>query len=59
MKKYIPNFILQKWYEYQYRDIDPTLCCCGEDMSAIQLRCFAQCRSAKEYAVTCSIELER
>jgi hypothetical protein len=41
---------------WKYRNIDPELCCCGDQMGEGGFMChYGGCRSAKEYAITCYV----
>lgn len=45
-----------KFYTWLYSDIDPNVCCCGMDISkGSRWACGTNCRSEKEYMVTCAV----
>ena len=49
------NFFKKLWLLWQYRHIDPDVCCCGGNVSEGGYGCPASCRSANEYAISSAL----
>jgi hypothetical protein len=57
--KLLKRAVLKRWLEFQYRNQDGSVCCCGDDMDLAHpgLSCPGYCRSLKDYVI--DKELER
>lgn len=52
----IIRWIHKTYLNWKFRKVDPEICCCGEMYGTGGSICaHGGCRSAKEYAITCSL----
>ena len=57
--KRIRYALLEAWLFWKYRNQDPMVCCCGDDINPRPGSMFCHqgyCRSMKEYTITKALE---